>query len=305
MADFDPPFAHDADLYRSPTTDERNLGIPCDPFDRALWNYLIHAPQAEIGNVILYGGLAGSDADMTQLRQAISNMIAAAVGAPDPSIFVTMAQARARLPIYPEVSGVTGHYGMTSPVAGTVRIPAGVTVLHRGIFPWTSAQTDFATDPSKTYHVRCNLATGVFTLNDLLGGGAYNPGSLAETTASFDSTYDDMLLARIVTNAGNVATITNLANRNRLQSQYLDSGLVTSLSGQNGAARSSTFTYNWGRTPVVAVARTEMEIDNTLPGSSYDADETCVIVTRNRYLSQFNYNRDFATALGVQAVATA
>lgn len=305
MADFDLPFAHGASLFRSPTTDERDNGIPCDPFDRALWNFLMYAPQAEIGAVIAYGGLAGSDLDFTQLRQAISNMIAAAVGAPDPSIFVTMAQARARLPVYPEVSGVTGHHGMTSPAPGTVRVPAGVTVLHRGIFPYTSVQTDFATDPTKSYHVRQNLTTGAYSINDLIGGGGYNPGSLAETVESFDSTYDDALVARVVTNAGNVATITNLINRNKLQAQYFDSGVVTSLSGQNGAARASTFTYGWARTPVIAVARTEMVIDNTSPGLSYDNDESCTITTRTRYQSVFNYFRDFATSLGVNAVATA
>lgn len=305
MADFDPPFAHDADLFRVPTTDERDLGIPCDPFDRALWNYLLYAPQAEIGNVITYGGLAGSDASFTQLREAISNMIAAAVGAPDPSIFVTMAQARARLPLYPEVSGVTGHHGMTTPVAGTVRIPAGVTTLHRGIFPYTSVQTDFATDPSKTYHVRLNLTTGVFTLNDLLGGGAYNPGSLAEGVASFDSAYDDALIARVITNAGNVSTITNLVNRNRLNAQFFDMGVVDLLSGQNGASRQSIWSLNWARMPTILASRTDMAIDNFATGTTPDADEACTVNNQTRYGATLNYYRDMATALGVHAIATA
>ncbi|WP_025658458.1 hypothetical protein [Rhizobium sp. IBUN] len=42
----------------------------------------------------------------------------------------------------------------------------------------------------------------------------YNPSTLAETIETFDSTYDDMLCARIITNSSNVPTVTNLINRN-------------------------------------------------------------------------------------------
>lgn len=74
MADFTPPFANAA-TRREPTVGEINGGFPCGPLDQDLWNWLVYAYQAEIGNVIDWSGQAPSNADFEQLRKAIQQMI--------------------------------------------------------------------------------------------------------------------------------------------------------------------------------------------------------------------------------------
>jgi len=210
MADFTPPFANGGER-REPTTDEQDSGYGCGPAQLPLFNWLMWALQSEVGEVIDFAGLTPNNGDMTQLRQAIQALISAATGGGDTSNFVLMTQARARMPIFPEVLNVDGKIVVNTPAPGTVRVPGGVDFLHRGIFKVTTSQLDLPTDPSKTYHVRWDPTNG-FTLKDL-AGSTYNPTALAEINPIFDSTYDDMIVARVVTNSSNVATITNLSNK--------------------------------------------------------------------------------------------
>lgn len=249
MADFSPPFAHDADK-RPPTNDEVDNGFPCGAADQLLFNWLFYSVQSEIGNVITYAGLTPENNTFTQLREAIVALIAAATGETsggDTSNFVLMDQARTRLPIFPDVQTVDGKITVVSTGAANVRVPAGVTFMHRGIYPIVTVQTDLVTDASKTYHLRWNKVDG-FTLKDL-ASGVYNPGALAETSVNFDSTYDDMLVARVVTSAGNVPTITNLVNLDRLMTT-LPIVAVNILDPITSQARGDVIaTLNWARTP--------------------------------------------------------
>ena len=249
MANFTIPFGSSGEK-RFPTTSERQNGFLCGPADRALFTGELYRLEAEIGEVMSYAGIAGSDSDMTQLRQAILALISAATGG-NPAGYVLMTQARARLPIFPEVDNVDGRIVVTSPSTGTVRLPGGVNFNHRGIFTVTTSQTDFATDPSKTYHLRWDQTNG-FRLRDLANAG-YNPTALAETNTIFDSTYDDMLIARVITNSSNIPTITNLANKDRIRFKETKSGLGTIVAGgngQDGIIFTDTSTYNWARTPM-------------------------------------------------------
>ncbi len=214
MADFNLPFASNGER-REPTSDEQDSGFGCGPAQLPLFNWMFWALQSEVNKVITQAGITPSNGDMTQLYQAIQALIDAATGGGDTSNFILMSQARARLPIYPEISNVAGHFGITTPGTGQVRIPAGISFQHRGIFPITTVQADLATDPSKTYHLRWNPTDG-FALKDL-ASSIYNPSTLAENVETFDSSYDDMLCARIITNSSNVPTITNLINRNILR----------------------------------------------------------------------------------------
>lgn len=210
MSNFTPSFANLADK-RYPTLDERQQGFECGPADRQLFHGLFHRIEAELSAVIDAAGIIQTDTDLTQVLQAIQALIEAATGGGDPENYLLVSQARARLPIFPEIQNVDGRIVITAPATGTVRLPGGVTFLHRGIFPITTSQTDFATTASKTYHLRWVNGTG-FVLRDL-ADVAYNPGALAETNITFDSGYDDMLIARVITNTSNIATITNLANK--------------------------------------------------------------------------------------------
>lgn len=246
MADFDPPFA-DSGEHRLPTPGEVASGFECGPADRSLFNGLFRRLESELGNLMTHAGIVHTDDNYTGVKDAVLALIAAATGGGTAEDYILMAQARTRLPIYPEILNVDGRIGMTSPGVGTVRVPGGVDFLHRGIYPVTTAQTDLLTDPSKIYHCRWNSVDG-FTLKDLANVG-YNPSSLVETNSGFDSTYDDMLIARIVTTAGNVATITNLSNKDRLS--YEELLTLTGIVNSDGQSAYGTLisTFDWARTP--------------------------------------------------------
>jgi hypothetical protein len=209
MADFTTPFGSNSGR-RSPSNDEKINGFPCGPADLQLFNGLFHRLEAEIGNIISFAGLVGSDGDLTQLRKAVEAMIDTATGGGNTSTYLLMSQARARLPIYPEIVGSDNKLNVSSPTGGVIRVPGGVSVIHRGVYEFTSAQTDFNTVANKTYHLRWNPTNG-FTLNDL-SNGTYNTSGLLEIDPAFDTHYDDMLVSRVITNSSNVATITNLKN---------------------------------------------------------------------------------------------
>lgn len=256
MGKFNPPWASVGGVARSPTTDEQNDGFSCGEADLTLFNRLFQRYDGEIQAVLDEGGITGTEEDDTGLLQAILALISAATGGSDTSQYVLFSQAQARLPIFPEVTTNNGVIAVTAPSTGTVRVPASATILHRGIRTYTTAETDLSTTASKTYHLRWNPTAG-FALKDLADTG-YNPTVAAETNAAFDSTYDDMLVARIVTNSSKVATITNLVNKALLTK----SGEVLLNSQnyifQNETAVSSitsgaTQEINWARRPQVSI----------------------------------------------------
>lgn len=271
MADFDPPFASVGGVNRAPTTDEQSDGFQCGGADLELFNRLFGRIEAELKAIQDAGGIAGTEGDDTTVLQAIENLISAATGGGDTSQFVLFSQAQARLPIFPEVTTNNGVIAVTSPGTGQIRIPASATILHRGIRTYTTVQTDLATVLSKTYHLRWNPTDG-FALKDLADTG-YNPTVAAETNAAFDSTYDDMLVARIVTNSSNVPTITNLINKDRWsaegtstvtrQEPYEENVNADTVSGVE------TIAVNLARKPKVAM-RSVTDIDTQLTGVSFN-----------------------------------
>lgn len=217
----------------------------------------IEQPQRELVHLIEHAGLTPSANDLEQVRKAIEALIDAATGGGGSSTYLLMSQARARLPIYPEILTGDGRMNVISPGAGTILVPEAVQFMHRGIFPVSTSDFDlagrtFATNANKTYHLRWNPVDG-FALQDL-ADGAYNPDVKAESDAGFDSTYDDMLIARVTTDSGNVATITNLANVPRL---------IRSVTGEASLANSKSWsalqdtgtTLNWARTPLISAIK--------------------------------------------------
>lgn len=213
----------------------------------------IEHPMRELEHLIAFAGLTPAQTDLEQVRKAIEALISAATGGGDTSQFLLVSQARSRLPIYPEIDTADGRMIVTSPGAGSVLVPPTVSIMHRGIYPLSTSDYDevdrtFATSASKTYHLRWNPTDG-FELKDLADSG-YNPTVAAESSVIFDSTYDDMIVARVVTNVGNVATITNLANRHRLGLQIEKTTFETWVGG--GAAPTPVVdrTVNWARQPV-------------------------------------------------------
>lgn len=251
MANFDIPFASTGPR-RSPTSDEKANGFPCGAADQTLFNGMFHRLEAEVGGVISYAGLTPTDADYAQLRKAIVLLIAAATGGGETTDYLLISQASSRLPIFPEVMSTDGKINFTAPVTGTVRLPGGVDIMHRGINVVTSVQTDFATIASRTYHIRWNPTDGFELLHT--ANAIYNPEGLAETDPFFDSTYDDILLARVVTNAGNIATITPLANKAKLFAQGIKTFNPSDTAWQpvgtiDAITSYLTETIDWARTP--------------------------------------------------------
>lgn len=259
MVDYTTPFASDG-LKRSPNSSEISAGFTCGPAPRDLFNWLHYAMQSEVGEVIRYAGLDGTNSDLTQLRQAIQKLIDTALSAIvwdqpsnpiDTSGFLTLSQARARLPIWPVI--LTSSKTLTvNAGSGEVSLASGQSFLHRGIYQVTTEGENFATSANKVYHLRWRKSGG-FALLDL-ANGTYNPSSLAETHSSFDSDYDDMLIARVVTNSSNVATVTRLKNDLNLAEEDTFETDVDHSTNWSTIANSG-LTLNWARTPTISSLR--------------------------------------------------
>ena len=291
MADFTIPWSSVSGEHRLPTLDEMQGGFPCGELDISLFNGLFRQIWAELNSIRIAGGIVGSQGDDTITLQAIEALIAASTGGGTATDYILMSQARSRLPIFPDVQTADGSFGVTSPSNGTIRVPAGVSFLHRGVYLVNSAQTDLATVGSKTYHVRWRSTTGfgIFALDD----PSYNPGSLSEKDKAFDSTFDDMLIARVTTTSGNVPTITNLLNKTRLaynnekRSSLPDTLTWTTLSG-------SAVPLNWARTPqLFFTALTEFRSENSGPdGEQMPSGRGIIRATGARLVNESRYGAD-------------
>ncbi|MEH0076053.1 hypothetical protein V6L76_17260 [Pannonibacter sp. Pt2] len=207
--------------------------------------------QAEIVNAITRLGLTPDANNLEQLGLAIQNAIDAATGGGPADGYVTVESARARLPIYPAVLAANSRLTVTSPVSGTIVVAPTGTIRHRGVFDVALADIaeparTFTMLPSRVAHLRWTAAGGLqrFYLDDPV----YNPSSLPEADASFDTGYDSALLARIVTDASANCTITTLSNAHKLVYRDASSGaaeVITTGSGNDGARYIAVFIHNW------------------------------------------------------------
>lgn len=221
----------------------------------------LNATQEEILAVIISAGIAPNADIWTQLLEAIDKKVEA---------------VRVLLPIYPDVLTVDGKFTVTQTSAGVVSVAAGTTWTMRGGKARTSVLTPLATAASKLYHLR--YRDGVFALFDI-GSLVYNPSSLAETDTTFDTTYDDMLVAKVVTDGSNVATITTLVNRPKLA--ILQNKRITTPGALNWTTKSGTaITLNWARTPERAAASLS-EIRSYNSGPDGSVTPTIMGIVRN------------------------
>lgn len=173
-------------------------------------------------------------------------------------------------PIHPEILTADNKAALTSSTAEVV-VSAGTAFIHRGINRYSTdsfsapART-FATTSSKTYHLRwyapghtlapkVTYPVGRLMLRDL-ADVAYNTGSVAETSNVFDTTYDDMLIARVVTSAGNVPTVTAMKNRAQLVATLAKTSMQQGASwgALETAGHRLSATIDWSRTPKVSLA---------------------------------------------------
>lgn len=189
----------------------------------------VEHPQREIVNVIVQSGLTPDGNDPTQLWQALKILLT-------------------QNPVYPECLNSNGKFDVSSPSAGTVRVPAGIEWVIRGTLKYaTAANVDLPTLPNKTYHLRWDRQN-LFRLRDL-ADAAYNPTTALETNSGFDSAYDDVLIARVTTNGANAATITNLINKPKLAT--MQTKRLSLSAALDWTVRASTaIPLNWARTPL-------------------------------------------------------
>ena len=313
MADpvFSPPWA-ESGQRREPTAAERSTGYVCGPADLELFNGRQNVLERELKAIIDRAATTNDSATNDNVLRAIIQIIAEKVpDAADTGSFRSAEQLKATLPFFPEITSGGGVLSVTSPADGTVRLSGGGTFVHRGVEAITTTETDFATTASKTYHLRWRPATG-YGLFDL-ADGTYNAGTLAEDATAFDSTFDDMLIARVVTSGANVANVTALTNLNHLGYRDHQPGVNPRNPGLNEAAFDFNFTWNWARTPKDA-SFVPTRISNV--GEARDKDRLIYDKgdfkgtlrgqpTVSRYGSYFIWMEDYARYLNIAASVSA
>jgi hypothetical protein len=152
-----------------------------------------------------------------------------------------------RMPVYPEIDTATNTLAITA-AGGQIVIDANQQWRHRGhrvinTSDVLAAARTFATAASKKYHLRGTVAAGVNTYS------LFDVTALSEADAEFDTTFDMMLIALVVTNGANVATVTPLVNRNELRATVAAALVNEANAGANEYAGSFLATLNWARRP--------------------------------------------------------
>ncbi len=256
----------------------------------------IENPQREIVNAIIAAGLDPDPARVDQLAEAIEQMIAQALGSGSNPLNDLLAILRARNPVYPTINNTGNVFSLSVPSTGVVRIPAGISITHRGCFNDVTAQQDFNTAANKTYHLRKRwFGSPGWALVDVMDS-VYNPGgALAEANVAFDTTFDDMISHKVVTDASNVATITSLVNRDRLGTEVFQD-LTPTAAIDNSWFAVHTATLNWSRCPSVIAVRSAIYLsmpDNAgfmHGGANYTSNEAT-----NRYAHSHRVTSDWAS----------
>lgn len=113
---------------------------------------------------------------------------------------------------------------------------------------YTVEQRTFACDPAKTYHLR--FRENAFVLCDL-ADKAYNPDSLDEADVVFDSTYDDMLIARISNNS--CTSLINANNFNAVIHSELIVGIRVDDTISSTAPTPNFLHFEFARMPVCSL----------------------------------------------------
>lgn len=127
-------------------------------------------------------------------------------------------------------------------------------------------------------------------MNDL-ASLVYNPTVAAEINTAFDSTFDNMLVARVITNSSNIATITNLANKTQLVAQGENQSAMGSLvppAHEDGVRPSlitqyATVAINWARKPEAYLTAINDLLLGTYPGSFPNREANIGVRPLSRY----------------------
>ena len=160
---------------------------------------------------------------------------------------------------YPYIVSKTQRLELIQHGAWKIEIDRGQIFNWRGTWnintgAFSESERSFDLAPSATYHLRWQPSDGflLFNLNDV----TYNPQGLAESSAVFDTTFDDMLIAKIITDEQGITEIITFRNTQRLLVQWLSNQPSKIQASSTGAAfYDSTSVANlslqWSRTPCV------------------------------------------------------
>lgn len=218
------------------------------------------------------------------------------------------------LPIYPEITSSGNKFNPTTGT-GQVVVDTATTWLWRGWKSFVSSDHNsgartFSTTALHTYHLRWHAPgtgsatpsgtypNGRFVLKDIADSG-YNPSALAETDAAFDSTYDDMLVCRVVCDSGNTPTVTSLVNKAVLKATI--AGTARSISpfpSGSEVDHNYNFTIALARTPKLFLSSMQA------PSNSYDSDYNITPTAVSRTAIQvysWSWHHDNSTTYGLQA----
>ncbi len=159
----------------------------------------------------------------------------------------------------PEILTKNNTLGIDSKQNGEIVIQSNQAFLFKGVWEINTSDYEeknrtFTTLPNKIYHLRFTIDDG-FILNDLTDT-KYNPSALPETHTQFDSNYNDMLIARVMTNKQNAITINSLKNKHQLSTIW-NTNVVQA---KNNPTANITFytippqgtlLLNWSKTPTL------------------------------------------------------
>lgn len=220
------------------------------------------------------------------------------------------------LPFYPEIESTDGKISVTDNGDGTITIDPDQVIRWRGFrrfntSDFSAGDRTFAHSADKTYHLRfyppghgdasnaANWPNGRFALKDLASSG-YNPGSEDEADGVFNTGYDDVLLARIVTNGSNIPEIKSLRNSHQMVKTVLhdDDDLVDS--GANGSRTFFEVVFDWARTPEVILTPVRAGQNGPHPvDGRVDIDLLITTSEISRYLVSGMYRFDNCTRIAL------
>jgi hypothetical protein len=228
----------------------------------------IEHPMREIINAIVAGGEEPDETKQDQLATVIAKLLSKAVDL-------------SAMPLYPEIMTADNRLRITD-LIGSIEINSSQSWLIRGAElrntdEYSVIERTFNYEENKTYHLRWNKSEG-FVLKDL-DDSLYNIAAKPETDMNFDSSYDDMLIARVITDETNSATITKLINVNDLQ---LSATVQESASIRTGATGGwiwqTSIALEWSRTPLFVMAQMGFGVNGV-----YGAIEPISVETRDGF----------------------
>lgn len=306
MADFRVPFGNNnPDGRRLPTAQEREQGYVAGAAKRTLMNGQMHTLESELGYLMQQAGIVGDPNNLTQVHAAVVALIEAATGSGATENYVQFGQLASTMPVYPEVVSTSGAVNVISPTSNQLQVPSGVVIRHRGLKDYTTDEVNLTElDHSSIYHIRWSPTGGVHgtVVAKNLADTEYNPDSDPETHSKFDSTFDDVLLARAVSNSSGAFTITNLVNRANLEAHESVVGQNWETPKTNTARADLSYTYNWARTPRFhSLYRVYMAHDGATSSSSgNDMDEYLFQYGTGTQISKLPFTRyDLKCRVGI------